>query len=203
MSSEKIQAAEALEASYDAERKAEEARAARELAAKEADIIVSAEIAKRKLEIEADAEAERQRLLANGEADAIYAKKVAEAKGLYEILKKQADGFDQIVKATNGNPREAVLMLIADKLPELVKTQVEAIKNIKIDKVTVWENGSESADGANSTSKFISGLYKSVPPMSDLFNMAGMDLPAYLGKETQGETVDAEASENNTDEDVK
>jgi len=109
-------------------------------------------------------------------------KKKAEADGLFEMLKKQAEGFDQIVKATNGNPREAVLMLIADKLPELVKTQVEAIKNIKIDKVTVWENGSESADGANSTSKFISGMYKSVPPLRDIFDMAGMDLPGYLGK---------------------
>ena len=72
-------------------------------------------------------------------------------------------------------------MLIADKLPELVKTQVEAIKNIKIDKVTVWENGSESPDGGNSTSKFISGMYKSVPPLRDIFDMAGMDLPGYLG----------------------
>ena len=196
--SEKIQAAKALEESYAAERSAEEARAARELAAKEADIIVSAEIAKRKLEIEAEAEAEKKRRLAKGEADAIYAQKLAEAKGLYEILKKQAEGFDQIVKATNGNPREAVLMLIADKLPELVKTQVEAIKNIKIDKVTVWENGSESPDGANSTSKFISGLYKSVPPMSDLFNMAGMDLPAYLGKETSKDSAE-EASSNQID----
>lgn len=180
---EKIQAAKALEESYAAEKEAEEARAAREKASKEADIIVAAEIEKRRIEIDAEAEAERKRRLARGEADAIYAKKLAEAKGLFEILEKQAEGFDQLVKATNGNTRDAVLMLIADKLPELVKTQVEAIKNIKIDKVTVWENGKENAEGGNSTAKFISGLYKSVPPMNDLFNMAGMELPGYLGKE--------------------
>ena len=40
-----------------------------------------------------------------------------------------------------------MLLLIADKLPELVKTQAEAIKNIKIDKVTVWENGGGGKDG--------------------------------------------------------
>lgn len=182
MSSEKIQAAKALEEAYAAEQAAEQARAARELASKEADIIVAAQIAKRKAEIDAEAEAEKIRRKAKGEADAILAMKEAEAKGLYEILEKQADGFNQIVKATNGNPREAVLMLIADKLPELVETQVEAIKNIKIDKVTVWEGGNQDAENGNSTSKFISGLYKSVPPMSDLFNMAGMDLPSYLGK---------------------
>jgi flotillin len=186
-SAEKIQAAEALEASYLAEQKAELARAAREKASREADTIVQADIAKRKTEIDAEAEAERTRRLARGEADSIFMLKEAEAKGLYEILQKQAEGFDELVKAAGGNPRDAVLMLIADKLPELVKTQVDAIKNIKIDKVTVWESGKHQDGEGNSTSKFISGLYKAVPPMSDLFNMAGMDLPAYLGKDKKHE----------------
>lgn len=190
VATEKIQEANALEESFKAETAAELARAARERASKEADVIVDAEIYKRKLEVEAEAEAERIRRIAKGEAEALFMKRKAEADGLFEMLKRQADGFNQIVEATNGNPREAVLMLIADKLPELVKTQVEAIKNIKIDKVTVWENGSESADGGNSTSKFISGLYKSVPPLSDLFDMAGMDLPGYLGKTTDAEVIE-------------
>jgi flotillin len=183
MSAEKIQAAEALESSYLAEQKAELARAAREKASMEADTIVQAEIARRKTEIDAEAEAERVRRLARGEADSIFMIKEAEAKGLYQILQKQAEGFDELVKAAGGNPRDAVLMLIADKLPELVKTQVDAIKNIKIDKVTVWEGGNQQEGEGNSTSKFISGLYKAVPPMNDLFNMAGMDLPSYLGKD--------------------
>jgi len=183
MSAEKIQAANALESAYVAEQQAEIARALKEKATKEADIIVQAEIAKRRIEINAEAEAEKTRREAKGMADALLLQKMAEAKGLYEVLEKQANGFDQIVKAAGGNSRDAVLMLIADKLPELVKTQVEAIKNIKIDKVTVWENGGKDAKGGNNTSNFISGLYKSVPPMNELFNMAGMDLPSYLGKE--------------------
>ena len=190
VATEKIQKANALEEAFKAEAEAELARAAKEKASKEADVIVEAEIYKRRLEVEAEAEAERIRRIAKGEAEALYLKRKAEADGLFEVLKKQADGFNQIVEATNGNPREAVLMLIADKLEELVKTQVEAIKNIKIDKVTVWENGSESADGGNSTSKFISGLYKSVPPLSDLFDMAGMDLPGYLGKTTDARIIE-------------
>ena len=193
--SEKIQKANALEESFKAETDAELARAAKEKASQEADIIVQAEIEKRKIELEAEAEAERIKRIAKGEAEALFVRKKAEADGLYEILKKQADGFNQIVEATNGNPREAVLMLIADKLPELVETQVEAIKNIKIDKVTVWENGSESSDGGNSTSKFISGLYKSVPPLNDLFNMAGMELPSYLGKQ-ENEQLIGDSQEN-------
>ena len=67
---------------------------------------------------------------------------------MYEILTKQAQGLDQIVKAAGNNSKDAVLLLVADKLPELVKTQAEAIKNIKIDKVTVWENGG-GKDGKN------------------------------------------------------
>ena len=181
---EKIQAANSLQEAYTAEKDAEMARAARERASREADIIVQAEIAKRRIEIDAEAEAERSRLVARGQADAVFMQREAEARGLYEILQKQADGFDEIVKAVGGDPRDAVLMLIADKLPELVKTQVEAIKNIKIDKVTVWEGGQQDGSGnGNNTSRFISNLYKSVPPLGELFNMAGMELPGYLGKE--------------------
>ncbi len=182
MASEKIQAANALQESYLAEKEAEEARAKKELATRQADVIVNAEIAKQKQIIDAEAEAEQIRALARGQADAIFLQKEAEAKGLYEVLRKQAEGFQKVVDAANGETREAVLMMIADKLEDLVKTQVEAIKNIKIDKVTVWENGNQEGD-ANSTAKFLSGLYKSVPPMHDLFDMAGMNLPAYLGKQ--------------------
>ena len=183
--SEKIQAAKALEESYIAEKNAEQARAAKEMATAQANEIVQAEISKQKKEIEAEAEAERIRRIARGNADAIFMEKEAEAKGMLEILNRQAQGFGEIVKATNGNSKDAVLMIIADKLEDLVKTQVEAIKNIKIDKVTVWENGGGKEGEGNATSKFVSGLYKSVPPMSDLFNMAGMDLPEYLGSQQQ------------------
>ncbi|MEZ5031754.1 MAG: SPFH domain-containing protein [Saprospiraceae bacterium] len=194
---EKIASARSLEEAYAAEQKAEEARAKREMATREADTIVQAEIAKRQKEIMAEAEAEQTRRLAKGEADAIYLMKEAEARGIFEVLEKQAMGFQKVVAAAGGNSRDAVLMLIADKLEELVKTQVEAIKNIKIDKVTVWEGGQQQEGEGNSTSKFISGLYKSVPPMSDLFNMAGMDLPAYLGKKAE------EGPQPSTEEDQK
>ena len=61
----------------------------------------------------------------------------------------------------------------------MVKTQAEAIKNIKIDKITVWDGGNKDGE-KGSTANFISGLYKSVPPLQEMFNMAGMELPEYL-----------------------
>ncbi|TGV00701.1 flotillin family protein [Flavivirga rizhaonensis] len=195
IASEKVQSAKALEESYAAEKEAETARAERERSSQMADVIVPAEIDKKKVEIDAEAEAEKIRRRAKGEADAILFKAQAEAEGLYEILTKQAAGLDQIVKAAGNNSKDAVLLLIADKLPELVKTQAEAIKNIKIDKVTVWENGGSGEDGKSSTANFLSGMYKSVPPLQDMFNMAGMQLPEYLkGKEVN------ENTSNNTEE---
>lgn len=197
-SAEKVQAAKALEEAYAAEKIAEEARAARKEATQKADIIVPASIDKQKVEIDAEAEAEQIRRIAKGEADAIFLKKEAEAKGIYEILTKQAEGLDRIVKAAGDDSKDAVLLLIADKLPELVKTQAEAIKNIKIDKVTVWEGGN-GKDGKTSTSNFISGLYQSVPPLKDMFNMAGMELPSYLDGGEKSEKVE-KAEEKNTEE---
>lgn len=180
IASEKVQNAKALEESYAAEQEAERARAERERAFQMAEIVVPAEIDKQKVEIQAEAEAEQTRRLAKGEADAILLRAQAEAQGLYEVLTKQAEGLDRIVKAAGNNPSDAFLLLIADKLPELVKTQSEAIKNIKIDKVTVWDGGQGNADGKTSTANFLSGIYKSVPPLQDMFNLAGMQLPDYL-----------------------
>lgn len=181
ISSEKVQQAMALQESYVAEQKAETARSERERSTQVANVIIPAEIAKQRAIIEAQAEAEKIRLKAKGEADAIFAKMEAEAKGLFEILTKQADGYGQVVKAAGGDSTNAFQLLLLEKLPELVKTQVEAIKNLKIDKITVWDSGIGTENNGNTTTaNFVSGLMKSVPPLNDLFNMAGLNLPSYL-----------------------
>ena len=179
VAAEKVQAAKALEEAYKSERDAELARAEREQATQKANVVVPAQIEKEKAIIDAEAVAEQIRRKAKGEADAIFAKMDAQARGVLEILTKQASGFQQLVGAAQGDAQKAVLMMIADKLPDLVKTQVEAVKGINIDKVTVWDTGT-GTDGKTATSNFISGLMKSVPPLNDLFNMAGMELPSYL-----------------------
>lgn len=196
VSAEKIQSAKALEESYHAEELAEKERANREKATKEADIIVNAEIDKRKIEIDAEADAERQRRLARGEADAIFAKMEAQAKGMNEILVKQASGFKAIVESASGNAQDAAMLMIADKLEDLVKIQVEAVKNLKIDKVTVWDSMG-GGNGQPATANFLSGMMKSIPPMNELFQMAGLQLPEYLVKEME------EKKENMIEEAVK
>ncbi len=194
-SAEKIQAAKALEDAYAAEKEAEQARSAREKATLEADVIVQTEIQKRQIELEAEAEAEKIRRKAQGEADAIYARMAAEAKGMEEILRKQAAGFAEIVKSAGGDADAALKLLIADKLEDLMKIQVEAIKNIKIDKITVWDNGGAGDNGKTSTANFLSGLMKSVPPLEEVFALSGLSLPEYLGKKKEEEIVDEEKPE--------
>lgn len=185
LASEKVQQAKALEEAYLAEQKAETARAERERSTQHANIVIPAEIAKQRAIIEAQAMAEKIREQAKGEADAIYAKMEAEAKGLFEILTKQAEGYKEVVTAAGGDPTKAFQLLLIEKLPELVKTQVEAVKNIKIDKITVWDSGN-TENGNGSTANFVSGMMKTVPPLNDLFNMAGLNLPTYLkGEETK------------------
>ncbi|MBK7467360.1 MAG: SPFH domain-containing protein [Saprospiraceae bacterium] len=179
LASEKVQQARALEESYIAEQKAELARSERERSTQIANIVVPAEIAKQRAIIEAQAMAETIRENAKGEADAIFAKMEAEAKGLLEILTKQAEGYKAVVEASGGDPNKAFQLLLIEKLPELVKTQVEAVKNIKIDKITVWDSGTGGGENS-STANFVSGMMKTVPPLNDLFNMAGLNLPTYL-----------------------
>ena len=179
VAAEKVTEAKALEEAYAAERMAEDARAMRDKATQTANVVVSAEIDKQKVEIDAEAIAEQTRRMAKGEADAIFMKMEAQAKGIYEILSKQAEGFEHLVKAAGNNSKDAVMLMIADKLPELVKTQVEAIKNIKIDKVTVWETGN-GKDGKTSTANFMQGMLGSIPPLDDVFKSAGLELPDIL-----------------------
>jgi len=185
VAAEKVQQARALQEAYAAEREAELARAERERSTQQANVIVPQEVEKQRIVIEAEAEAERARVQAKGEADALFAKMEAQGKGSYEILTKQAQGYDKMVQAAGGDANKAYMLLLLDKLPELVSTQVEAVKGINIDHVTVWDNGTKGEDGKGSTANFISGLMKSVPPLSDLFDLAGMNLPQYLGSKKE------------------
>ncbi len=188
---EAVQAARAKQEAYAAQQEAEQQRADLEKATQHADVIVKAEIAKEQAEIDAEAEAEVIRRKARGEADAIYAKMEAEAKGQQEILMRQAEGMRKIVEAAGGDANAAIKLLIAEKLEDLVAIQVEAIKNIKIDKVTVWDSG-QNAEGQNSTAGFISGMMKAVPPLNELFKQAGMELPELLGKDVTEQSVSQE-----------
>ena len=144
-----------------------------------AEEIVREEIEKQKVEIAAEAEAEMKRRIARGEADSILMRFEAEAAGVRKLLASKAEGYDALVDSCDGDARAAATLLMIEKMEELVKLQVEAIRNLKIDKITVWDSGSGTG---SSTANFVSGLVKSIPPLQDISAMVGVELPEYLGK---------------------
>lgn len=156
------------------------AKSISELARLEAEQIVPKEIEKRKISIDAAAEADRERIEATGKAAAVIALKQAEAEGTLKVLAAKADGYRMLVNACGGNPREAATMLLVEKMEEMVKLQTEAIKNLKIDKITVWDSGNGDK-GGSSTANFMSSMVKSLPPLHDIAALSGIDLPAFLG----------------------
>jgi len=184
----KVAAAKALEEAYKAEKEAEDARAAKELSRKQADEVVDADIEKQKAVIAAQAEAERQREIAKGEADAILAKYMAEAQGQEALLTKQAEGFQKLVDAANGDPQSAIGYLMIDKLNGLAEIQTNAIKDLEIDKVVVYDNGSGKGVG-----NFVQGLYGMMPQLNDFLQQSGMNLPEALVKKAEEETQEDES----------
>jgi flotillin len=156
----------------------QQAKALAEQRRLEVEQVVPREIEKRKLEIDAAARAEQQRLLAQGEADAILLVKAAEAQGLKKVLDAKAAGYETLVKAANSDAKSAATLLLVEKLEDLVKLQTEALKNIKIDKLTVWDN--PSAD-SSTTANFMRNLVKTLPPLHDIAAQAGLELPGFLG----------------------
>ena len=145
-----------------------------------AEEIAREEIAKEQIEIAATAEANRERLIAQGQADATLARYNAEAAGQQAVLEAKATGYAQLVKSAGGDAKAAATLLMVEKIEALVARQTEAISNLKIDKITVWDSGN-GGDGGGSTANFVSSLIKSLPPVHDIAAMAGVELPDYLG----------------------
>ncbi len=198
--------AESLKAILEAEKIAELARLEKEE-------IIRNEINKRKQVIDAEAKAQETINLARGDADSTLLKFQAEAKGMEELLNAKAKGYKEIIEACGGDSKAAATLLLLEQMESLVTRQTEALANLKIDKITVWDSGSGSGgDGTNATSGFIRNFISALPPVHDLAKQVGIDLPDYLGSMTANDvlanieqkhsgTVDEVESDEDTEED--
>ncbi|MCY4351946.1 MAG: SPFH domain-containing protein, partial [Gemmatimonadetes bacterium] len=176
-----------------AEKAAEEARALREEARLHAEIVVQAEAEKQRQVVQAEAEKQQRRLIAEGEAAAILAQKQAEAQGTQAILNAKAEGYRQLVEACGNNDQAAAAFLIIERLTEVANIQAEAISNLPIDKVMVWDSG----NGESGMSNLGQRLMGAIPPMHDLARLAGLELPEFLGK-MNGEQASGENGKSDT-----
>jgi flotillin len=163
-----------------AEKEAEEARALREEARLKAEIVVHAEAEKQKLVVQSEAEKTQKTLVAEGEAAAILAQKQAEAQGTQAILDAKAEGYRELVAACGGKDQAAAAFLIIERLTEVAGIQAEAIQNLPLEKVMVWDGGNEQGGLSNLGQR----LMGTIPPMHDLARLAGLELPEFLGRMT-------------------
>ncbi|MDR0624870.1 MAG: palindromic element RPE1 domain-containing protein, partial [Holosporales bacterium] len=156
-----------------AQKEKEEARLKKEELAKQ-------EVEKLKVQVMADAQAEKVKRIALGEAEAIKAKYFAEAEGIRAVLEAKSQGYQKLVAICNERPELATSLLMVEKVEGIVEKQVEAIKNIKFDKITVWDGGAGSEKGST-TANFMRDLIRALPPIHELAAQAGIGLPSVLG----------------------
>ena len=156
-----------------------------EVARLEKEQLALQQVEKSKIQVDADAEAERRRRIAKGEADAILARYNAEAEGTRAVLEAKARGYENLLNICGDEKQLAPTLLMVEKMPDLVAEQVKAIQNLRIDKITVWDSGMNShsdGEGAGTTAGFLRSLIGSLPPIHELAQQAGIDLPQVLGK---------------------
>ena len=173
-----------------AEKKAEEARALREAARLNATIVVPAEADKEQAIISADAQKERSIRIAQGEAEARLAKMTAEGAGAQAILDGKAKGYEALVAACQTGDQAASLLII-EKLQEIASIQAQAIQDLPIDKVIVWDGGGKEGGMAGLGGRLMGAL----PPMHDIAKQVGLDLPDFLGKMKDGKEEKKDVTE--------
>lgn len=157
----------------DAQRVAKSAELAR-------DTLPEAEVNKLRIEVEASAQALQAITIAEGEAKAVLLKCEAEAQGLKLVLEAKAEGYKKLIEAAGGNGSLASTLLMIEKMAEIVEIQTEALKNIKIDKLTVWDSGSGSdRDGIKGLMRNFSS---SLPQLHDIAAQVGIKLPEFMGQ---------------------
>jgi len=160
-----------------AEKKAEDARAEREAARLRASIVVPAEADKERVLIAADASKEQTIRIAQGEAEAKLAKMKAEGAGVQAILDGKAQGYEALVNACQTASQAASLLLI-EKLQEIAGVQAQAIQDLPIEKIIVWDGGGKEGGLSGLGGRLMGAL----PPMHELAKQVGLELPDYLGK---------------------
>ena len=163
----------------------QEARAETERARQTAEVVVPAEIAKQRLVIEAEASQRQVQLAGEAKGAATKAELEGEADGTYALLSKKAQGFKELVDAA-GSAEKAFMLMVAEQLPMLAEVQAKAISNIKFDKIVVMDGG--GANGGSTTADWLSGVTKMLPGLHMFAEMAGMELPAALGRKLNGNT---------------
>ena len=172
-----------------AEKLAEEARSEREAARLNAEIVVPANADREKVLIAADAQKQQSIRIAQGEAEAILARMKAEAEGEQAVLDGKAEGYGELVRSCTTAQQAASLLLI-EKLQEIAAIQAQAIQDLPIEKIFVWDTGGNGGGMSGLGQRLMGAL----PPMHELARQMGLELPDFLGRTAGKESGEAETA---------
>ncbi len=151
---------------------------------------------KEQIELRALASKNKKIMEAEAEAKEILLRAEAEAESIKKIMEQKSVGYDKLSKAIGEDKLPTVLML--EQLVDVTKVKSEALNNLNIDKITVWDNpGNSENSGRSGLNGFVDNFMNSIPAMHEIAEDAGITLPKYLGeqKEIAEENKDKEVTE--------
>ncbi len=179
-------------AQEESQKLAEQARARREEARLNAEVVVPAEAERQKAVVNAEAQRQQKVLVAKGEAEGIVVRMQAEAQGAQAQLDAKAAGYKALIGSCAADPSLTAALLLIEKIVDLTHIQAEAIKNLPIEKMVVWDGGGDG--GVSDLGRRLLGV---LPPMHDLAKTVGLQLPEFLGKATDTDkTLDSSHSDD-------
>lgn len=162
--------------------------------------IKEAEAQAEAIRIRAKAEADARRLNAEAEAQAIKTRGLAEAETIKAKGIAEAEAKEKIAEAMSKYGDAAVVEMVVDKLPEIMREVAKPME--QIDKITVIDNGGNQ--GAAKVSKLVTDVAGA--GFQSIKDMTGVDIAQLLGGfANQTKVLDEVAAEKETDfrEDVE
>jgi flotillin len=144
---------------------------------------VPAQATQQQVIIAAEASKQQSIRVAQGEAEGNLAKMRAVAAGTQAQLEAKAQGYQQLVAAAQNNTQALASLLIIEKLADVANVQAQAIKNLPIEKIVIWDSGSKDGGGLSGLGQRIMGA---LPPIHELAKQIGLELPKYLGTMRDG-----------------
>ena len=136
--------------------------------------IKKAEAEAETIRVHAIAEADAVRIQAQADADAIRARGLAEAEAIKAKGIAEAEAKDRLAEAMDKYGQAAVVEMIVDKLPDIMKEVSKPLE--QIDKLTVIDNG--GSQGASKVAKIVTDV--TTNGFEVLKSLTGVDLTEAL-----------------------
>lgn len=155
----------------------------------------TAKVAAEKAEVEAQKELQERRVEttkirlqadvvepAQADREAAIAKAEAEAAPIRAAGEAQAQALTKIYEAVKNGGEDAVTVMFADKLPEMLRIAVEAVRDTDIDRLVVLDGGSGGGVANAQNQKLVSAMGM----IETIANAMGVDIPTLMARVMAG-----------------